>query len=89
MEARLNHSDEVPTRLPTDYILAGVMHSVDKWLEGDELEQDEINRAATMRAKTLKIVEDLEKKLAESEEQLAESKRLLTYYDDNFGNLTL
>ena len=40
------------------YKLAGVMHSVDKWLEGDELNQDEVNRAITMREKTLQIVED-------------------------------
>ena len=39
------------------YILMGVMHSVDKWLEGDELKQDEVNRAATMREKTLQIIE--------------------------------
>lgn len=42
------------------YKLAGVMHSVDKWLDGEELNQDEVNRAATMREKTLKIVEDLQ-----------------------------
>lgn len=40
-----------------EYILAGVMHSVDKWLEGDEFEQDEVNRAATMREKVLRIIE--------------------------------
>lgn len=27
------------------YIILGVMHSVDKWLDGKELEQDEVNRA--------------------------------------------
>jgi DNA repair exonuclease SbcCD ATPase subunit len=47
------------------YILMGVMHSVDKWLDGDELKQDEVNRAATMREKTLQITEkqqaDIEK----------------------------
>lgn len=41
------------------YTLLGVMHSVDKWLDGDELEQDEVNRAATMREKTLRIVENV------------------------------
>ena len=40
-----------------EYILLGVMHSVDKWLDGEELEHDEVNRAATMREKTLQIVE--------------------------------
>lgn len=39
------------------YIILGVMHSVDKWLDGEELEQDEVNRAATMREKTLRIIE--------------------------------
>lgn len=42
------------------YKLVGVMHSVDKWLDGDELKQDEVNRAATMREKTLQIVESLQ-----------------------------
>ena len=40
------------------YTLLGVMHSVDKWLDGTELEQDEVNRSATMREKTLRIVEE-------------------------------
>lgn len=38
--------------------LAGVMWSVDKWLDGEELEQDEVNRAIKMREKTLRIVEE-------------------------------
>ena len=33
------------------------MWSVDKWLDGDELKQDEVNRAITMREKTLQITE--------------------------------
>ena len=40
------------------YIILGVMYSVDKWLDGKELEQDEVNRAATMREKTLRIIEN-------------------------------
>lgn len=40
-----------------EYKLAGIMHSVDKWLEGDELEKDEVNRAITMREKTLRLIE--------------------------------
>ena len=40
-----------------EYKLLGVMHFVDKWLDGAELEQDEVNRAATMREKTLQIME--------------------------------
>ena len=39
------------------YIILGVMHSVDKWLDGKELEQDEVNRADTMREKILRIIE--------------------------------
>jgi len=39
--------------------LIGVMFSVDKWLDGAELEQDEVKRAITMREKTLQIVEKL------------------------------
>lgn len=49
-----------------EYTLLGVMNSVDKWLDGDELEQDEVNRAITMREKTLQIVE----KLTEENERL-------------------
>ena len=45
------------------YKLSGVMLSVDKWLEGDELKQDEVNRAATMREKTLRIVEEQQTKI--------------------------
>ena len=40
-----------------EYTLLGVMHSVDKWLDDDELKQGEVERAATMREKTLQIVE--------------------------------
>ncbi len=39
------------------YIILGIMHSVDKWLDGKELEQDEVNRADTMREKILRIIE--------------------------------
>lgn len=49
------------------YTLYGVMHSVDKWLDGNELKQDEVTRAATMREKVLRIIESLQKRLAESE----------------------
>ena len=40
-----------------EYKLLGVMHFVDKWLDGAELEQDEVNRASAMREKTLQIIE--------------------------------
>ena len=55
-------ADEVPKdgMTPLEYKLIGVMHSVDKWLDGDELNQDEVNRAATMREKTLRIIKNLE-----------------------------
>ena len=47
-----------------EYTLMGVMHSVDKWLDGKELEQDEVNRAATMREKTLRIIENAKSEVA-------------------------
>lgn len=39
----------------------GIMWYVDKWLEGDELNQEPIKRAIIMREKTLKIAEELDK----------------------------
>ena len=53
-----------------EYTLLGVMHSVDKWLEGEELEQDEVNRAIAMREKTLQIVEEKQAEI----ERLNETK---------------
>lgn len=56
--------------------LDGVMHSVDKWLEGDELNACEVVRAANMREKTLQIIENLEKenvKLKKHNEMLQRS----------------
>jgi hypothetical protein len=60
-----------------EYTLAGVMHSVDKWLDGDELKQDEVNRAITMREKTLRIVENARAEVAKDifEEIMTEIKR--------------
>ena len=52
-----------------EYTLIGVMHSVDKWLDGAELEMDEVNRAITMREKTLQIVENLTEKWEEAVNQ--------------------
>lgn len=43
-----------------EHLLLGVMHFVDKWLDGAELKQDEVNRARAMREKILQIVEKLE-----------------------------
>lgn len=56
-----------------EYTLMGVMHSVDKWLDGKELKQNEVDRAATMREKTLRIVE---RKQAEIDAQDKEIERL-------------
>lgn len=65
-EAKDGSDAEAPIRVAKEaadmlenqaYIILGVMHSVDKWLDGKELEQDEVNRAATMREKTLRIIE--------------------------------
>ena len=50
---------------PVCHALIGVMHSVDKWLDDDELKQDEVNRAATMREKVLKIIERLQAESAQ------------------------
>lgn len=36
--------------------LEGVMWNVDKWLDGDELTKDPVNRAITMREKILKLL---------------------------------
>lgn len=51
-----------------EYTLCGVMHFVDKWLEGAELEQNEVNRAFLMRAKTLLTIEKLQHEVLEYEE---------------------
>jgi hypothetical protein len=53
-----------------EYTLLGVMHFVDKWLEGEELEQDEVSRAITMREKTLRIIENLQAEIAEKERKV-------------------
>lgn len=70
-----------------EYTLTGVMHSVDKWLDGDELEQDEVNRAITMREKTLRIIEtiktDTAKAIFEEIEKIIEKHHSECYeYED-------
>lgn len=40
------------------YKLVGVMHFVDKWLDGDELKLDEVQRADLAREKILKALEE-------------------------------
>ena len=50
-------------RICTEYEfqIEGIMHSVDKFLEGDDLkEEDPIKRAARMREKVLEYIEWLE-----------------------------
>ena len=68
-----------------EYTLAGVMWSVDKWLEGDELNQDEVNRAITMREKTLRIVEELQ---AEVELERANSQSWENLYNHDVKELS-
>lgn len=68
-----------------EYTLLGVMHSVDKWLDGDELEQDEVNRAITMREKTLQIVETAKAKAAE--EIFAEIESCLDYIEEQLDDI--
>ena len=46
-----------------EYTLLGVMNSVDKWLDDEELEQNEVNRASAMREKLLRIIEDRDAKI--------------------------
>jgi hypothetical protein len=62
-----------------EYTLLGVMHFVDKWLDGDELEQDEVNRAEIMRNRTLKIIE-------EQQAEIDRLKRFKAYFDDLYGD---
>ena len=58
--------------------LQGVMWSVDKWLDGKELEQDEVNRAATMREKTLQITERQQAEIERLQKERIERIRGLT-----------
>lgn len=60
-----------------EYTLMGVMHSVDKWLDGDELKQDEVNRAATMREKTLRIVEEKQEKIDIQNKEIERLRNIL------------
>lgn len=56
-----------------EYKLLGVMHFVDKWLDGAELEQDEVSRASAMREKTLQIVEKHQSELQVYKKALSKS----------------
>ena len=57
--------------------LVGVMFSVDKWLDGAELELDEVNRAITMREKTLRIVEKLTEENERLKSEVSVKRKLL------------
>lgn len=60
-----------------EYLILGIMHSVDKWLDGKELEQDEVNRAATMREKTLRIVEKKDREINDLRNELERMKSIM------------
>lgn len=60
-----------------EYLILGIMHSVDKWLDGKELEQDEVNRAATMREKTLQIVEKKDREINNLRNELERMKSIM------------
>lgn len=69
-----NTSEELSQK---EYTILGIMHSVDKWLDGKELEQDEVNRAATMREKTLRIVEKQEREINSLHKELERMKSIM------------
>lgn len=62
-----------------EYILAGVMHFVDKWLDGDDFEQDEVNRAAIAREKALQAIESRDAKISELRREIKRLDSNLSY----------
>ena len=64
-----------------EYTLIGVMHFVDKWLDGAELEQDEVNRAATMREKTLQIIEGKQAEIERLYKEVDRLSQVVLYHD--------
>lgn len=60
-----------------EYTLLGVMHSVDKWLDGEELKLNEVGRAAAMREKTLQIIESRDAEIALLKSKFAAFKQSL------------
>ena len=60
-----------------EYLILGIMHSVDKQLDDKELEQDEVNRAATMREKTLRIVEKKDREINDLRNELERMKSIM------------
>lgn len=67
------------------YKLQGVMLSVDKWLDDEELKQDEVNRAATMREKTLQITEKQQAEIKDLEVELGALQRFKARFDSLCG----
>lgn len=74
--AVINHQKTEIKQL--EYTLLGVMHFVDKWLDENELKQDEVNRADIMRHKTLQIIE-------EQQAEIEKLKKFKSYFDDLYG----
>lgn len=74
--AVINHQKTEIKQL--EYTLLGVMHFVDKWLDENELKQDEVNRADTMRHKTLQIIE-------EQQAEIEKLKKFKSYFDGLYG----
>lgn len=72
-----------------EYALAGVMHSVDKWLEADDFDHDEVQRAAIMREKVLRIVERLQAKLKQTRRERDAAVEALRAYANATDNKTL
>ena len=64
-----------------EYALIGVMHSVDKWLDGAELKQDEVNRAATMREKILQIIEGKQAEIERLNKEVDRLSQVVLYHD--------
>lgn len=71
----INRQKEEVERL--EYTLLGVMHSVDKWLDGEELKLNEVSRAAAMREKTLQIIESRDAEIALLKSKFAAFKQSL------------
>lgn len=51
-----------------EYTLIGVMHNVDKWLDEEELELNEVSRAILMRERALQIIEAKDVEIARLKE---------------------
>lgn len=64
-----------------EYALIGVMHFVDKWLDGAELQQDEVNRAITMREKTLRLVEERDAEIERLNKEVDRLSQVVLYHD--------